>query len=199
MPLEFKLCNSCNETKPLDEMKKHWRQKGGRVALCKECNTAKEKARYKIKRAEINVKQRAFREANKQKTSNQKKEWYHNNKEYVLKKTYAYRKNRLKNDTNFKLRINLSGRLRQAIKGGFKAGSAVRDLGCSIQELREHLEKQFQPGMSWGNWTKDGWHIDHIKPLSSFDLTDRQQLLEACHYSNLQPLWAKDNLCKSGK
>jgi hypothetical protein len=48
--------------------------------------------------------------------------------------------------------------------------------------------------MTWDNWTTDGWHIDHIKPLaSSFDLTDRKQFLEACHYTNLQPLWAKDN------
>jgi desulfoferrodoxin (superoxide reductase-like protein) len=53
--------------------------------------------------------------------------------------------------------------------------------------------------MTWDNWTTDGWHIDHIKPLASFDLTDRKQLLEACHYTNLQPLWAKDNLIKSDK
>ena len=53
--------------------------------------------------------------------------------------------------------------------------------------------------MTWDNWTTDGWHIDHIKPLSSFDLTDRKQLLEVCHYTNLQPLWAKDNLIKSDK
>jgi len=53
--------------------------------------------------------------------------------------------------------------------------------------------------MTWDNWTLDGWHIDHIKPLASFDLTDRKQLLEACHYTNLQPLWAKDNLTKNDK
>ena len=64
-------------------------------------------------------------------------------------------------------------------------------------QLKEHIEKQFVDGMSWDNWALDGWHIDHIKPLASFDLTDRQQLLEACHYTNLQPLWAKDYLSKS--
>jgi hypothetical protein len=53
--------------------------------------------------------------------------------------------------------------------------------------------------MSWDNWTTDGWHIDHIKPLASFDLTDRQQLLLACHYTNLQPLWAIDNLSKGDR
>jgi len=61
------------------------------------------------------------------------------------------------------------------------------------------LESKFQPDMNWDNWASDGWHIDHIKPLASFDLTDREQLLIACHYTNLQPLWAKDNIAKSDK
>jgi hypothetical protein len=96
-----------------------------------------------------------------------------------------------------KLGVNLRSRLNKAIKGNYKLGSAVKDLGCSINELREYLEVQFQPGMTWNNWSRDGWHIDHIKPLSSFNLTNREELLKAVHYSNLQPLWAKDNLVKS--
>ena len=86
-----------------------------------------------------------------------------------------------------------------ALKGNYKNGSAVKDLGCSIDELKTYLESKFQLGMTWDNWSKDGWHIDHIKPLSSFDLTDKKQLLEACHYTNLQPLWATDNLSKGDK
>ena len=67
------------------------------------------------------------------------------------------------------------------------------------QCLENNLESKFQSGMTWDNWALDGWHIDHIKPLASFDLTDRNQLLEACNYTNLQPLWAKDNLSKGAK
>ena len=78
-------------------------------------------------------------------------------------------------------------------------GSAVRDLGCSVEELKRHLEKQFQPKMNWENYGLYGWHIDHIKPLVNFDLTNREQFLEACHYTNLQPLWAEDNLSKGAK
>jgi len=107
--------------------------------------------------------------------------------------------NRRKTDIQFKLSHNLRVRLISAIKGNYKVGSAVKDLGCSVEELKSYIESKFQPGMSWDNWTKDGWHIDHIKPLSSFDLTDRNKLLEACHYTNLQPLCTTDNIIKSDK
>jgi hypothetical protein len=70
-------------------------------------------------------------------------------------------------------------------------------VGCSYVELRKLIESKFTEGMTWENWSVNGWHIDHIKPLSSFDLTDTEQLKEACSYNNLQPLWAKDNLKKS--
>ena len=141
----------------------------------------KEKAYAKANRDKIKVQQKAYREANKDKIKLEKK---------------AYKDNKLKTDIQYKLSHNLRTRLRNTIKGNYKAGSAVRDLGCSIEKLKQHLESKFQPGMTWDNWTFDGWHIDHIKPLASFDLTDRQQLLEACHYTNLQPLWAIDNLSK---
>ena len=110
-----------------------------------------------------------------------------------------YRRNRYATDIQFRLQLILRNRLRTAITGGYKSGSAVSDLGCTIAEFRVYLEKQFLPGMSWENHSRYGWHIDHIRPLSSFDLTDREQLLEACNYTNMQPLWAIDNLEKSKK
>jgi hypothetical protein len=100
---------------------------------------------------------------------------------------------------NYKLSNRLRQRLCKAIDGNYKTGSAVKDLGCTVEQLKQHLESKFQTGMTWDNWRIDGWHIDHIKPLASFDLTDRKQLLEACHYTNLQPLWATDNLRKGDK
>lgn len=108
-----------------------------------------------------------------------------------------YQAQRRVKDPNFKLRQNLRARLRQSLKGSFKVGSAVELLGCSISELKAHLESQFKPGMSWANWSRTGWHIDHIKPLAFFNLEDSTQLAQACHYTNLQPLWAKENLEKS--
>ena len=84
----------------------------------------------------------------------------------------------------------------QAIKSNQKAGSAVRDLGCSIKEFKACIESKFQHGMTWDNHGFHGWHLDHIIPLSKFDLTDREEFLKACHYTNIQPLWAYDNLSK---
>ena len=98
-----------------------------------------------------------------------------------------------------KIKHSLRSRLIKAIKFGEKGGSAVDDLGCTIKEFRLYVESLFQKGMTWDNWSLKGWHMDHIKPLSSFDLTNREELLKAVHYTNLQPLWAKDNLSKGSK
>ena len=115
----------------------------------------------------------------------------------VKNRTALYQKVRRLEDINFRLADNLRSRLRKAIKNNQKAGSAVDDLGCSVDDLKIHLEGKFSEGMSWDNYGE--WHIDHIRPLSRFDLTNKSQHLEACSYNNLQPLWAIDNLKKSNK
>lgn len=108
-------------------------------------------------------------------------------------------KERRKTDIHFKLSGNLRSRLRESIKNGCKGGSAIEDLGCSIEEFKQRIETQWSPGMTWGNYGKAGWHLDHIIPLASFDLTDESQVRKACHYTNYQPLWASDNIRKSDK
>ena len=107
-----------------------------------------------------------------------------------------YKKERYHSDTNYKLIVTLRNRITSAIHNNCKSGSAIDDLGCTIEELKVHLESQFKEGMTWDNWTHDGWHIDHKKQLSKFDLTDREQFKEAAHYTNLQPLWWWENLEK---
>ena len=146
-------------------------------------------------KVEIAEYQRAYRQQNADHLSSYKKAYDKENAD----KLKEYVSNRLKADINYKLRRVLRVRICNAIAIGYKAGSAVRDLGCTIPELKQHLESKFQEGMAWANWGLYGWHIDHIIPLSSFDLTDREQFLKACHYTNLQPLWAEENLKKSDK
>lgn len=136
------------------------------------------------------------------------KKWHNRNSDYHAKYRYInrkkialHKKQRYHNDLKFKIKSNLRNRLSHAIKNNQKVGSAINDLNCSINKLKIHLQLKFHRNprnkheyMTWDNYGK--WHIDHVKPLASFDLTDRKQFLDACNYINLQPLWAKDNLRK---
>lgn len=146
----------------------------------------KEKILHRVKK---------YREINQEYIKKYKKEYYQCNKEYFRK----YINNRRCMSINYKLANSLRTRLNMAVKGNFKSGSAVRDLGCSIEDFKKHIESLWKPGMNWENYGIEGWHLDHIIPLASFDLIDREQFLKACHYTNIQPLWAIDNLRKSSK
>ncbi len=99
----------------------------------------------------------------------------------------------------YKLKHYLRTRIGKVIKREQRVGSAVRDLGCSGQELKKYLESKFQQNMSWSNYGQGGWHIDHIQALNNFNLTNREQFLKACHYTNLQPLWESENCSKQDK
>jgi hypothetical protein len=94
------------------------------------------------------------------------------------------------------IRKNLRCRINEAIRGRTKRPSIVVLLGCSMKQFFKIITLRFLPGMTWDNYGVKGWHIDHIVPLSAFDLSDPKQLKIACHYTNLQPLWAIDNLRK---
>jgi hypothetical protein len=123
------------------------------------------------------------------------KEYRKKNKATINAKAAIYVREKSQNDEQFRLKRILRKRLTEALKNNQKAGSAVKDLGCSIKELKVHLESKFLPGMTWDNYGE--WEIDHIVPLSGFNLTDRKEFLLACHYTNLQPMWWQDNLKKS--
>jgi len=113
--------------------------------------------------------------------------------------TRIYENGKWANNIDFKLRKILRSRLFNALRNNAKRGSAVRDLGCSIPELKIHLESKFQEGMTWENWSFKGWHIDHVIPLDSFNLSNRKEFLRACHYTNLQPMWGEENMKKHNR
>lgn len=129
------------------------------------------------------------------KISNNSKKLKHT-KESKAKTSASLYKRYGTNLLNRKIAVNLRGRLSQAVRNSYKSGSAVDDLGCTVEEFRIYLESKWQLDMSWDNYGRYGWHIDHIIPLCRFDLTNKVELKKACHYKNLQPLWAKDNLEK---
>src|SRR3990167_5431308 len=110
-----------------------------------------------------------------------------------------YRIRKFNTDANYRLRTALTGRIYAALKGRYlsKAYKSMELIGTSMPQVRKHIESQFQPGMSWQNYGK--WHVDHIRPLSSFDLIKPSEQKEAFYYKNLQPLWAFENLSKGAK
>lgn len=98
-----------------------------------------------------------------------------------------------------KLATTIRTRIRGLLKLGYKSANTERLLGCTVKELQVHIETQFLPGMTWENYGFYGWHVDHIIPLASFDLLKESEQKKAFHFTNLQPLWAKDNLKKHSK
>jgi hypothetical protein len=95
------------------------------------------------------------------------------------------------------LNKTLRRRFQAAFRYGANYSKMIRELtGCSVDFLRQHLEAQWKPGMTWENYGIYGWHIDHKRPCASFDLTNPTKRAECFHFSNLQPLWAEDNLSK---
>jgi len=195
--MDTKVCTKCKKILALSEF---WKKQSS----CKACRRLyyeknKEKiAKYKAEYYKKNIKakkeyDKIYLEKNRDKINAKAKIYRQNNKEKIRK----YFSNRSKNDLNYRIKKNLRNRLIQAIKSNQKGGSAIKDLGCTIKEFKLHIEKQFKPGMSWKNWGLYGWHLDHIKPLSNFDLSNPEEVKAACHYTNIQPLWAEENLRKN--
>ena len=212
--LTVKSCVSCGITKDLEDFPKRKDSKDGRRNTCKSCRKAYMKKYQTSNKAYFKEYHAAYHKKHAEKILDYKKEYYQKNSTKIKVYKQEYRKNnslsinknhanyvkrRKSEDINFRLRINLRARFGAALKNNYKTGSAIDSLGCSVEELRTYLENQFTEGMTWENYGKHGWHIDHIRPLCSFDLTVESQLNQACHYTNLQPLWAKDNLSKGGK
>ena len=146
---------------------------------CLTCHLAQDKAHREANREKIAARKKAYREANLDKLSASQK---------------AYKANNPQAKAAAVLRTRICIALRAA--DASKSARTFELLGASIEKVRAHLESQFKLGMSWDNWSLHGWHVDHIKPCASFDLTDPEQQKACFHYSNLQPLWAKDNFSK---
>lgn len=106
-------------------------------------------------------------------------------------------RNYVNNNPHAKITQNLRARMRKVIKKGFKSGHSLSILGCSSQEWKVYLESKFTDGMSWENYGE--WHIDHIVPCASFDLTKEEDQIRCFHYTNTQPLWKADNYKKGCK
>jgi hypothetical protein len=199
-----KVCNKCKIKKELTEFCKDKNHKDGYNDNCRSCCKEYNKEYYQSNKDKI----KEYHQANKDKIKEYHKEYYQANKEYkkeYLKewreanKEYSneYKKNRRKTEPLFKLVSNLRARTYIAFKNkGYSKNTKTKEmLGIEWEVAKQHIERQFTKGMNWDNQGK--WHIDHIIPLASANT--EEQLIKLCHYTNLQPLWAEDNLTKSDK
>ncbi len=174
-------------------------RKDGYYPSCKTCKAEYDR-QYRIKNKEtIRKNKQEYHILNAQRLNEKSRRYAIENWESILKYKQKWSKKKKEEDINYRISCILRTRLSKAIKGNFKSGSAVYDLGCSIEFFKQYLESKFQSGMTWAMWAQDGWHLDHIRPLCSFDLTDYGQFKQAAHYTNLQPLWAEDHVEKTKK
>jgi hypothetical protein len=215
--MEQKICKECEQNLFNSEFHKCKGGKLGTRSICKECTKRKRQGDskeyyYKNKERLLNQKKEYYENRKEQIKEKNKKRYYENQIKYqtsardryhksnpdhrrMIKNTYYH--NKRKNNPCDKIRQNLSRRIRDFIK---KDNITTQDLlGCSFEEFQKYLESLFLSGMNWENYGVHGWHIDHIIPCDSFDLSNSNQIKQCFHFSNLQPLWAKDNIKKSNK
>lgn len=186
----MKCCSICKETKSYEDFSKDRRTKDGLQHRCKACFSE-----YKRKyRAENQDKIKSYQQVNKDKIRAYHKTYQAQNRE----RTRTYVNKRYATNLDVKVAQLARKRICNALKGRTKSASTIELIGCSIEELKAHIENQFQEGMTWENHGYYGWHIDHIVSCASFDLNDPEQQRLCFHYSNLQPMWAKENIRKGG-
>lgn len=223
--IELKLCTKCKEEKQINEFYKDNSKSDGLYSSCKFCNSKKNKKITEEQRRKINERKKEYREKNKYKLKEKRKEnkdkikewnknWSLKNKEHRKKYMRLWRlknKNHIclynkkyrSSDTDVVKKIKLAKNIRTRINIGFKNNKFIKNaetviiLGCDFDFLKKYLESKFSEGMNWENYGRSGWHVDHIIPLSS--AKNEEEMYRLCHYTNLQPLWAIDNITKSNK
>lgn len=202
----MKQCTKCKDNKELSEFPRSKRYKSGYNSQCKLCVNAHNKT-YRDENIElINQSRREHYQKNAPKMREEKKKYYASHKSYKAKYDIVYRKaNSLaikeykrawellhKDDPIFKIKRNLRRRVHHALEGNCKSDKTFELIGCSPQFFKDYISDLFQKDMSWDNYGE--WHIDHIKPCFTFNLSNPEEQRKCFHYSNQRPLWKLDNL-----
>lgn len=208
----MKKCSECQVYKETDEFYKNKSKEDGLSSECKDCIKQSRKKKYDANPEQERERSKINRKRDPQYYTEKTRKWRANNPDRVKENRNEYQKSKWQNDPTYKLRQTLSKLINQGLKsnGSSKKGdSCSKYLSYSFQELKEHLEKQFEPWMNWGNWGKYDpktwddsnpltwtWQIDHVIPQSVFlYVTMNSQCFQDCWaLSNLRPLSAKQNL-----
>lgn len=179
----MKVCNKCLENKPLNEFSGNKNRKDGYSLSCKVC-VRKYALDLRIKKGYVPKSKKS-----KDEIVEHKKKWYR-----------EYRKNKMNTDPIFKIKCNtrslLYNAFNRACKGKYNKSLPTETmLSCSMDFFIKYIESKFLEGMTFENYGK--WHLDHIKPIA--DCNNLEDIIKYNHYTNFQPLWAKDNILKSNR
>lgn len=187
-----KKCADCKTFKTLENFAKDKTQKLGIRSYCKSC--ARVRSLKWSQNSDNILKRKKYNYTTKKHISEYNKEYYKKNKKIIAQ----YKNKRYKINIQHRLALVLRSRIKSALKCIVKNGKSLELLGCSIEQYKKYLEKQFDKKMSWSNYGKY-WEIDHIKPCNSFDLILAENQQKCFHYSNTRPLKIEENRSKSDK
>ena len=188
-----KVCTKCEIDKSLSDYHKQKSGKCGVASVCKLCKLEYKKQYDKNHRTRNNQYLKEWIRKNPDKKKEYDRTKYQKHKDKINKRI----RDKYNACNNTRIAQNIRTRIRLALKGKHKSKSSQELIGCTYKYLMSYLEKKFEDGMSWDNHGE--WHIDHIRPCASFDLTDPEQQKQCFHYTNLQPLWAAENMSKGAK
>jgi hypothetical protein len=223
--METKICSKCRADKPCNLFGKDKLRKDGLRVHCNDCRKLESKLyreKYPEKRKEtiknyynnnkedISNRFKSYKENNTEKVKDISNKSYHKNKDKHKNKLKEYRRINKVSRSKYNIELKEKNTIYKVsticrtriynflLKNNIsKKNKTFEIISCSPQFLKEYLENKFTDGMSWDNYGFYGWHIDHIIPLSS--AKTEEEVIKLCHYTNLQPLWAIDNLKKSSK
>lgn len=192
--MEYKLCIKCKLLKPTIEFYKKKSTKDKLSCYCKECGKKDTKEYNNKNRERVKIRNREYYKNHSEKIKQKEKE----RRSTIEYKNYykEYSKKYLL-ETNHKIAHSIRVRTRQVLKTHKVKDSLINMLGCSINSFRVYIESKFKVGMNWNNYGVHGWHIDHIIPCYNFNLENPEEQKKCFIYTNLQPMWAKDNLSKN--
>ena len=192
-----KRCNRCKTEKELSEFHINRGTRDGLTSFCKACNNARAKDWQDKNPEKSKAKKAAWYRAHKELTIQRAAQWAEDNRTRHREQQRAH-DNRIRSTPRGHLDFRMGSAIRDAI-GSIKAGRRWLELvDYTIEELMQHLESKFLPGMTWDNYGNGGWHIDHKVPRDFFiyETTEEQEFKYCWSLDNLQPMWEKDNLSK---